>query len=103
VNRSLIATRNSVGYLGVHVSLLAAMAGFLFLQRYLWLAQLAEKGYGPYVTVSSIESVVVIAILADLIVLRSALRGSRRDKTIALLVPVALVGLSLFILVANNA
>jgi hypothetical protein len=103
VNRSYIAVRNSIGYLGLHLSLLAAMIGLLFLQRYLWLVQLAEKGYGPYITVSSIGSVVVIAVLVDLIVLRSALRGSRHDRIISLLVPAAFVGLSLFILIANNA
>jgi hypothetical protein len=94
--------RGNLAYIGLHVSLLGAMVGFLFLERYLQLVKLAQKGYGPYTTLSNIAGLSAILVLIDLFVLRSALRGSQTDKRVSLVVPALLAGGSLFILVANN-
>jgi hypothetical protein len=42
-------------------------------------------------------------ILIDVLILKGALRGSRKDRLISLLWPVLFFGLVLFFLAANNA
>ena len=86
----------------MHVCVLAAMAGFFLLGRYLQLVQLAEIGYGPYTTIPSIAGFSVMAVLIDLPVLWLALRGSQSDKIASLAVPALFAGLAAFIFFANN-
>jgi hypothetical protein len=98
-----LAVRSNVGYIGVHASLLAAMVGSLFLQRYIWLLNISEQGYGPFQTASYLVGVCAVIVIVDFFILRSALKGSRRDRIISLLVPAGFLAIALFILVANNA
>ena len=99
---AMLGVRRNLGYVGAHVSLLAGAIGLLFLQRYIWLLKIAEQGYGPYQTVSDITTISVIFILADLLVLRWALRGSRSDKSISLLWPAFFFVTALFVFLGNN-
>jgi hypothetical protein len=99
---NLIAIRGNLGYVGLHVSLLGAMAGFFLLERYLQLVQLAQKGYGPYTAVSTIEGWLTIAAVIDLFVIRSALKGSQTDKRVSLVVPAFFAVLALLPLLINN-
>ncbi|MGD0331072.1 MAG: hypothetical protein ABSB40_11645 [Nitrososphaeria archaeon] len=97
------AVRINIGYIGAHASLLVATVGLLFLQRYIWLLNIAERGYGPYQSASYLIGVSAVIVIIDFFILRSALKGSRRDRIISVLAPAAFLGIALFILVANNA
>jgi hypothetical protein len=94
--------RRNLGYIGVHGALLAGAVGLLFLQRYIWLAEIAVRGWGPYQTVSDIALLSAVMIAVDLVVIRVALRGTRTERSLALLWPAFFFGTAAFILVANN-
>jgi len=97
-----LGMRQNLAYVGGHAALLAGAVGFLFLQRYIWLLRIAEQGYGPYQTVSSLEGLSAVMIIIDLFILGWALRGSRTDKRISLLWPAFFFASTLLVLVANN-
>ena len=76
----------------------------MFLQQYVWAANTVRQGYGPYYATSSwIETVVVVAVIVDLIILRWTIRGSRGDRLVPLVWSAAFLGLNLVMLVANYA
>jgi hypothetical protein len=97
------ALRSDVGYIGAHASLLVATVGSLFLQRYIWVLNIAKYGYGPYQSVSYLTDVSAAIIIVDLFILRWALKGSRDDRYIALFWPALFFVAALTIVVANNA
>lgn len=97
------AVRSNIGCIGAHASLLVATVGLLFLQRYIWLLNIAQRGYGPYQSASYLIGASVVIVVIDFFILRSALKGSRRDRIVSLLAPVAFLGIALFVLAANNA
>ena len=97
------AIRSSVGYAGTHALLLSAGIGLLFLQRYLWLLNIARQGYGPNQNASYLTGASAVIVLVDLVALRWALKGSRGERHLALIWPALFLAASLFILVANNA
>jgi NADH:ubiquinone oxidoreductase subunit H len=92
-----------LGFIGAHISFLGAGIGLLFLQRYIWLLGLAARGYGPYQTASYLISLSAAVILFDLVVLRWALKRSRTARILSLVWPALFLGMTLFVLVANNA
>ena len=98
-----LVLRNNVGLVAAHASLLAGMVGLLFLQRYIWVQQIAERGYGPYQSVSYLAEASAVIVIIDLLILRSMWRGSRWDRAISLAWPTAFFGLAALILVLNNA
>jgi len=93
--------RNLV-YVGAHALLLAGAVGLLFLQRYVWLLRIAEQGYGPYQTVSSIAALSIVMILIDLVILKWAVKGSQTSRTISLLWPSFFFVSALWVVLANN-
>lgn len=93
--------RSNIGYVGAHASLLVATVGFFFLERYIQLLRLSRLGYGPYTNASYLTELSAVIVVIDLLILRSALKGSRRDRIISLFVPTAFLFLALFILLAN--
>jgi formate hydrogenlyase subunit 4 len=95
--------RSNLGYVAAHASLLAGMVGLLFLQQYIWIMNIAERGYGPYQSASYLVGVSAVVVLIDLFVLRSFWKGSRLDRVASLLWPGFFVGVALLILVLNNA
>jgi len=97
------AVRSDIGCIGAHVSLVVATVGLLFLQRYIWLLNIAERGYGPYQSASYLIGVSAVIVMFDFFVLWLALKGSRRDRVVSLLAPATFLGIALLILVANNA
>ncbi len=98
-----LVLRSNASLIAAHASLLAGMVGLLFLQRYIWVQQIAERGYGPYQSVSYLAEASVVIIIVDLLVLRSMWHGSRWDRVISLAWPAAFFGLAVLILVLNNA
>jgi len=97
------AFRNSIGYIGAHASLLLSGIGFLFLQQYIWFLNIAKQGYGPYQSTSYLTGVSAVVVIVDLVILRWALKGSRDDRYISLVLPALFFAGALFILIANNA
>ena len=94
--------RRHLGLVGAHALLLAGAVGLLFLQRYLWVLQIAAQGYGPYQSVSYLAEMSAAVTLIDLLVLRWSLRGPRTDRAVSLLWPALFFGTALFVLAANN-
>ena len=88
--------------MGGHALLLAGAIGLLFLQRYLWLLEIAEKGYGPYQTVSQIVGLSAVMVLIDLAILWWALKGPQINRVISLLWPALFFGSAVWVLVGNN-
>ena len=95
--------RSNTGFIVAHASLLAGMVGLLFLQRYIWILQLAERGYGPYQSASYLAEASAVIVIIDLLVLRSVWHGSRWDKVASLAWAAILFGVAVLILVLNNA
>lgn len=93
--------RSNIGYVGAHASLLVATVGFFFLERYIQLVRLSQLGFGPYTNVSYLTELSTVIVIIDLLILRSALKGSTHDRVVSLLVPTAFLFVALFILFAN--
>jgi hypothetical protein len=98
-----LVLRSNGGLIVAHASLLAGMIGLLFLQRYIWVQQIAERGYGPYQSVSYLAEASAVIVIIDLLVLRSMWHGSRWDRVFSLAWPATFFGLVVLILVLNNA
>jgi hypothetical protein len=82
-------------------SLLVATVGLFFLERYIQLLRISQLGYGPYTSASYLTGLSAVLVIIDLFILRSALKGSRRDSIVSLAVPAAFLVVALFILLAN--
>ena len=93
--------RSNIGYVGAHASLLVATVGLFFLERYIQLLRVSQLGYGPYTSASYLTGLSAVLVIVDLFILRSALKGSRRDRVVSLVVPAAFLFVALFILLAN--
>ena len=94
--------RRNLGYFGAHISLLAGAVGLLFLQRYIWLVQLAERGFGPSYTLTSIAWLSGIYIIVDLLILKLGWNGSRTDKVASLAWPAFFFATGAWFVLANN-
>jgi hypothetical protein len=97
------AVRGHVGYVGLHALLLAAGVGLLFLQRYVWLLNIANQGYGPYQNAFYLIGVSAVIVLVDVVFLRWALKSGRVNRRIALVWPAMFAVIALLILAINNA
>jgi hypothetical protein len=97
------AIRGNFNYIGAHASLLLSGIGLMLLQQYIWALNIARQGYGPYYATSYLETVSVLAVIVDLIVLSWAVRGSRVDRYVSLFWPALFFGINLLVLIANNA
>jgi hypothetical protein len=97
-----LAIRSNMGYIGVHASLVAATVGSLFLQRYIWLLNISEKGYGPFQSASYLIGVSVILVFVDVCSIILTLDSTQRGKMVAMAVPAAFLFVALFILIANS-
>ncbi len=95
--------RTNAGYVAAHVSLLLSGIGLLFLQQHLWLANIVRQGYGPYQSTSFLAGVSAAVVIADLLTLRWALRGSRYDMHFSMFLPALFFGVAVFVLLANNS
>jgi hypothetical protein len=95
--------RSNFVYIGTHVSLLLSGIGFLFLQQYIWAINIARQGYGPYQSTSYLETVSALIVIVDAIILRWAFNGSKADRYDSLIWPIMFFGITLLILMANNA
>jgi len=98
---AVLGLQRNLGYIGAHIALLAGAVGFLFLQRYIWLLQIAQRGYGPYQTVSYITGLSAVWITVDVLILWW-LRGSRAERIASLLWPGFFFASALIILLLNN-
>ncbi|MGD0636829.1 MAG: hypothetical protein ABSA72_02145 [Nitrososphaerales archaeon] len=95
--------RSNANLIAAHASLLAGMVGLLFLQRYIWVEQIAERGYGPYQSVSYLAEASAVIVVIDLLIFRSLWHGSRWDRAFSLAWPAFWFGLAVLILILNNA
>ena len=97
-----IALRRSLGFIGTHTALLAGAIGLLFLQRYIWLLGIAQRGFGPYQTFSYLTSLSMIMVLIDLPFILWGLKGTRTERAASVFLPALFIGGAALILVVNN-
>jgi len=83
--------------------LLAGAIGLLFLQRNLWLVRIAEQGYGPYQTISSLVGLSAVMVLIDLPIVWWALKGPQANRIISLVWPAFFFASALWVIIGNNA
>ena len=94
--------KRNFGFVGVHLTLLAAAISMLALQRYLWQLKLAAQGYGPYMTVSYLVDYSAFFVLIDLLLLGWSLRSSENARILSLAWPLLFFVGGLYVLVGNN-
>jgi len=97
-----IWTRNYLGFVGAHFSLIAGAIGLDFLQGYIWQLKIAALGYGPYYTISYLEGLSAFMIMVDLFILWLAVRWSQSGRIVSLTWPALWFAGAVFVIVANN-